>query len=360
MPSNTPLPPDAETTEHDNVPAEAAVPPPGADGQAATDDQAADDELTQLLSASLGDELNVAADDEPLAAPPVTDAAAEAELEAFLAAAPDDPETAATATPPAPDDLAAEIEALLAEQPIDPALIQAAETLATQDAEHRQAQQETAEAQRAAEDTEALDLALAGEPAPPPTPEPAPALAVEDEGLVDEDDDAALVLEIDNLLAAELEEAPETIPDTPAPEPEPEPTIDQIDQMLAAEADEEDDLAGEFFSSDAIAADAVLGEGETYDPHSPSGSPLDATPAQPLPADAPEATDASASARGLAGRLDWRKILAALDRAALQVCWLLNWPARRFLNTEGRATLGYVALLQVLGATTVWLLLVVL
>jgi hypothetical protein len=277
----------------------------------------------------------------------------------------------------APRDLDAELEALLNEQPIDPEVLDAAGQIAAQDAELAEQNREALQ-QRAAEAAEALEAASAEPDAPaedtpgvdaaPPPDAPAAAAVAADTGVPD---DQSLVAEIDSLLAAELEapaQAAAAAEPGPADSPaaEPDPTIDQIDQMLAMEAEDDEELIGEFFSSDDVISGITPGTGEAYNAQSqddpadepaPADQAIAAAPAEPATAADGAPAEADAARRF---RFDWHRALAVADRVALRVCWLLNWPARRYLSREWRATLGYLALLQVGGAAAVWLLLVIL
>lgn len=274
-----------------------------------------------------------------------------------------------------PHDLDAELEALLNEQAIDPEVLDAAGQIAAQDAELAEQNREALE-QRAAEAALALDAAQTGnaeapadndEPATPTPQAVEPVAAVQPDS--DLPDDQSLVAEIDSLLAAELE-APAKAAEEAAPETGesaadvPDPTIDQIDQMLAMEAEDDDDLIGEFFSSDDVISGITPGTGEAYLASDEAESEKE-TANKPSPATQPEPAATATptpeeAAPGKRLNIDWRRVLAVADRLSLRLCWLLNWPARRYLSSEWRATLGYLALLQVGGAAAVWLLLVIL
>ncbi len=296
---------------------------------------------------------------------------------AALTATDADNTAAAPETTDAPRDLDAELEALLNEQPIDPEVLDAAGQIAAQDAELAEQNREALQ-QRAAEAAEALHAASdapeesseaspAADTSPPPSAPAAAAVTAD----TDVPDDQSLVAEIDSLLAAELE-APAQAAAAAEPEPadnpaaEPDPTIDQIDQMLAMEAEDDEELIGEFFSSDDVISGITPGTGEAYNAQSEDAPDDEPAPADQAIAAAPAAPTTPADEDpGEAGRrkrfgFDWHGALAVVDRVALRVCWLLNWPARRYLSREWRATLGYLALLQVGGAAAVWLLLVIL
>lgn len=255
---------------------------------------------------------------------------------------------------PSPLDLDAEIEALLAEQPIDPEVLGAAEEIAQRDAEEAEQNKEALRL-RAAEAAQLLE-------------------AIDGDATPTEDD---ITSEIDSLLAA-AEDTP-IAPATKAQDSAPpaEPTIDQLDQMLATEAQDDDDLdlAGSFFSTDAIAAGDTAGGGETLDlgdgltgsftgGESPNATPdvfpVDRADTHPVPEPGGEESIDMDAPVAWWRKIDWQHVMAIAEEITRRVCWLINWPARRFLTAEWRATVGYLALLQVAGAAAVWLFLVIL
>lgn len=243
------------------------------------------------------------------------------------------PDTAAD--DPSANDLDAELAALLAEQPIDPEVLGAAEEIAQRDAE-------AAEQNREALRLRAEHAALALEQAETDTQQA---------------DEADITDEINQLLIAEEEQAP--LADPGGDSPAEDPSIDQIDQMLAADADDDLDLDGAFFSADDVLAGNTAGPGDVLDEFDEE---LDGDFAAAEDVPATEPTHDAEDATDEAGQTTpaWQRFLRLADAAGLQLCWLLNWPARKFLSTEWRSTLGYVALLQAAGAMAVWLLLVIL
>lgn len=240
------------------------------------------------------------------------------------------PETAAD--DPSANDLDAELAALLAESPIDPEVLGAAEEIAQRDAEQAEQNQEA--------------LRLRAEQA---------ALALEQaEADNDQAAEGDITDEINQLLLAEDSQAAQPA-DTDDP-PAADPSIDQIDQMLAAEAEDDIDLDGAFFSADDVLTDNLAASDEGLEDDELEGDFAASEDVEaPEPAQAPDGADAAGDATPA-----WQRLLTLADTAGLHLCWLLNWPARKFLSAEWRSTLGYVALLQAAGATAVWLLLVVL
>ncbi|XAM01250.1 hypothetical protein OT109_07635 [Phycisphaeraceae bacterium D3-23] len=245
---------------------------------------------------------------------------------------------------PSSADLDAELEALLAESPIDAEVLNAAEDMAKRDAEEAERNQEALR-QRAEEAANAMALAARGEP--------------------DEQADEDITAEINGLLAAEEEAAAEeAASDTGDDAPAQDPTIDQIDQMLAEGTDDEDDaIDGAFYSAQDVATDNLVGPGETLPDDATLPGTFDTTDAS-----ADDKADEETQAEAEPDKLSLRDKLTRYGKPALRIagklalqgCWLLNWPARKFLTTQWRATLGYVALLQAVGALAVWLYLVVL
>lgn len=222
---------------------------------------------------------------------------------------------------------------------------------------------------------------------PAETPEPAePATAAE---LSEEDQ---IAQEIEGLLNAEAQ------PPADTPPAKDDPSIDDLDQMLAEEIDADDELAGDFQSVQDITGGIQTDEPEpapAEDVHAATASDvaaeLDSQPEdQPTPAPAAAPTYADAGADdddplamlsqlaetaeknevvyqkqqgSLLNRLNlplWvDRFYLAKDRL-LRACFVINWPARRFLTSESRANLGYIALLNLFGAAAVWIYLIVL
>lgn len=353
----------------------------------------------------------------PAPQPDLTPTEAEA-LDAMNAAlsAPDAPapsEPPEHAPPPAPEPPAesgtdAEIEALLAEQAIDPEVLEAAQTIAAQDAEQAEASRAALEA-RAQDAAQSLDVEAMPTLDPPeagvPEEKTAQAMTdaaiedliaeqpVEDEVLAvaseiaqrdaesaaggeatafadspgfdteiegDTETQEQIAAEIEQLLAAEghdvsvpaLESAPEA-----EAMPEPDPSIDQIDQMLAAEIDTDEELAGDFQSVEDIAGDiAPEDAGGSLEPGGASASDvageLDSQPEDAIPVSAAQAEhNEEEEARG--GRR-WKPVVRVAERAALHACWLANWPARQFLTPQWRATVGYIALVNLAGGVALF------
>ena len=171
------------------------------------------------------------------------------------------------------------------------------------------------------------------------------------------------------------------------------PTIDDIDQMLADEIDLDDELSGDFQSVQEITA------GIQVDDHTASASDVaaeldsqpESQPAPPAPAVEPEpepAEDPFALLAAIANKAEknevehrkkmsraqlWQKLvnrfgflkkinpdtIRTAGERLLKACYLLNWPARRFLTSEWRANLGYLALIHLFAGVAVWLYLIV-
>ncbi|MEM9413904.1 MAG: hypothetical protein AAGA29_00315 [Planctomycetota bacterium] len=252
---------------------------------------------------------------------------------------------------PSSADLDAELEALLAESPIDPEVLNAADEIAKRDSEQAE-QNKEALRQRAEQASEAL--ALQAKKDVTATPETGnPDGAVHDE----------IMDEINDLLTAEEESAQhesDLSTDTPAQDP----TIDQIDQMLAEGADDdEDEISGAFYSAEDVATDNLTGSGETlHDDDELPGTFEDSSDVADDEADPETKPETEKNGLALRDKLTryGKPALRLTGRLALRLCWLINLPARKFLTTQWRATLGYIALLQAVGALVVWLYLAVL
>ena len=314
-PPTPPPAPDQPPAQAEEAP-DAPAPAPAAEP---AEPVAADDGNAQMLAS-----LNQALDGLRPSTPPAQPVA----QTPAPAAAPPPPEQPPVQPEPAPasdaqdsdKDIEAEIEALLAEQPIDPTVMAAAQEIAQKD--KVQAQQDQEKLQQRAQDAA---KSLGQDPA---------------------------------ALSAKS-------PDTP----QNTPSIDQIDQMLAEEIDNDDELTGDFQSVEDIAAGIIpTGEGEKIQLDDDSGqsreharvdppagasasdvaAELDNQPENKLhetPAQGEQAQPIPKARR----RINVKKLLHQGERAALHLCAAINWPARQFLSLEWRSTLGYIALLQVAG-----------
>ncbi|MFN3167534.1 MAG: hypothetical protein ACE37H_10770 [Phycisphaeraceae bacterium] len=166
----------------------------------------------------------------------------------------------------------------------------------------------------------------------------------------------------------------ETAP--PAPDAS-NPSIDELDQLLAEEIDDDDELAGDFQSVQDITAGIDTGQDPAPamdDDHAATArdvaDELDSQPearaSEPAPTDEIDLDAIAANQRGPAERVpdpatsprDWPGTLARAKAVALGLCFLLNWPARRFLTHEWRANLGYVALLNLFFGVALWIYLI--
>lgn len=204
------------------------------------------------------------------------------------------------------------------------------------------------------------------EPAEEPVDEPPPVAAVApaasalvaDEQEPEPSTQDQIASEIQNLLDANPE------PDEDHAEPDADdPSIDELDRMLAEEIDEDGELVGDFQSVEAITAGIKTPQDDrpTIDEHAATArdvaAELDSQPEDRLDVEPPAPQRASATEQAPQNteqtesieestKRGWRDWLAAGRAALLSACFAVNWPARRFLSTEWRANLGYVALLN--------------
>jgi hypothetical protein len=235
--------------------------------------------------------------------------------------------------------------------------------------------------------------------APPQTEAQAQSPAPEAERAADAEDRSST----EDQIAAEIEtllddEAPpptrnETNAEAPAQTPPESPadadgSIDGLDQLLAEEIDEDEELAGDFQSVQDITAGIDTGQDEqlVQDDHAATArdvaDELDNQPEDQAPGDASKADhdaaqdndeqDSDAILDKIAeaaqknadapnreqARQRRRDLINRAKETALQACFLLNWPARRFLTHEWRANLGYVALLNLFFGVALWLYLI--
>ncbi len=323
---------------------QAAEDPPPATDEAADAAEAA--EALADFEAALGTEPEASAPAEPAPAepaPPADDAEAQmlAEINAALNALNPDAEPASDATPPA--------------EAADPA-----------DAPGMEAQlADEINALLNAPKEQVAEAADGNAPAGPT--EDAPTGDGTEASLEDQ-----LANEIQGLLDATPEAGTEQA--EPAPSADGDPSIDELDRILAEEIDEDDELAGDFESVEAITAGIDTGEAEAppeADEHAASASdvaneldsqPEDLAEQSPEPEGEPE-TVAAGAARDRDGYeeeelVGWRVRLDAAKEGLLRACFAINWPARRFLSAENRANLGYIALLNLFGAAAVWIYLI--
>lgn len=314
---------DAAEPEQSAAPTPSAM--PDAAGTSAPDEAALpaiDQEINALLESMDGPEESA----EDAAQPPSAADAAE----------PSEPAPAPSAEESADSSLEAEIAALLAESEVDPEVEAAAANIAERDAE--QAEIERAMFQR---------------------PEPKPA--------ADEPDSAGdmeqlIAAEIEGLLDSEAEleaSAPNEIEPETA-EADTDPSISEIDRMLADEAEQDEELIGDFQSVQDIAAGIVPdGPAQKLSDHLPTepdgsadavASEIDDQPELNTEPDTfepqPEGQPKTALRDRLTG-LPWRAIGHRIERVALGVCGLINWPVRRLLAPEWRSYVGVIALLNI-------------
>lgn len=165
----------------------------------------------------------------------------------------------------------------------------------------------------------------------------------------------------EDLIAQEIEGLLNTGQDEPATAASADTAIDELDKMLAQEIDADDDLAGDFQSVEDLTAgiqvpDAVAST--TDDEHAATArdvaAELDSQP-EDLPAASfepittPDSSDKDPFAEQNDQRVarqapDWAHWLDVGREKLLSACYLINWPARRFLSNEWRATLGLISL----------------
>lgn len=174
----------------------------------------------------------------------------------------------------------------------------------------------------------------------------------------------------EDQLAAEIASLLETEPENlSTAEPEQgDPSIDELDRILADEIDEDEELAGNFESVEAITAGIDTGRDEgaqAIDEHAASASDVAAElDSQPEDRAMSEAANAPATTTHLSAEDDAVERASLRDRwgsvkdSLLRICFAINWPARRYLSTESRANLGYIALLNLFGAAAVWIYLI--
>jgi len=191
-----------------------------------------------------------------------------------------------------------------------------------------------------------------------------------------------IAMEIEGLLNTDQQAAPE--PSQPQQEVD-KTSIDELDQMLANEIDEDDELSGDFHTVEAITAGIEPAEAAALtadDEHAASArdvaAELDTQPEElisrnkvdtssgedPLAAIAEIAQVAEKNEREYQANVRlslpvWVRRLKDAKERLLSICFVLNWPARRFLTTEWRANLGYIALLNLFFGVGIWLYLIV-
>ena len=216
------------------------------------------------------------------------------------------------------------------------------------------------EAEVAAEAAAAPDLEAEAKPEPEPV-EAAPA-STQDQ----------LANEIQNLLNsdaatdAQATDATDESPDASG--------IEDLDKMLADEIDADDELAGDFHSVDDVTAGIDTGpDSAGDDEHAATArdvaAELDNQPEDhlapepdidPFAAIAEIASTAEKNEKAYVqdiarNKPSWRQRLEVAKQHLLKACFVINWPARRFLTTEWRANLGYIALLQLFFVVAIWL-----
>lgn len=186
-----------------------------------------------------------------------------------------------------------------------------------------------------------------------------------------------IAMEIEGLLGT----------DQPSDQAPPEAAIDELDKMLASEIDADDELAGDFQSVEDVTAgiQADTATNVADDEHAATArdvaAELDTQP-EDLPAPPPVADTADEPVEdpyealsNLPGNPEqdkpehqrqaamespgWQHWLEVGKENLLNACFLINWPARRFLSAEWRANLGYIALLNLFFGVGLWLVLIV-
>ena len=194
----------------------------------------------------------------------------------------------------------------------------------------------------------------------------------------------------EDQIAMEIEGLLNTGPAEPASNTADETAIDELDKMLAQEIDEDDDLAGDFQSVEDLTAGIQVGDtsGPTDDDEHAAtardvAAELDSQPedAPPLPqpepamaavepgedpfavlaeiAETAEKNEEEHQRRVAMEMPDWQRWFNTFKEQSLNICFAINWPARRFLNNEWRATLGLISL-TVAGSSSLFLIAVLL
>lgn len=256
---------------------------------------------------------------------------------------------------------------------------QAAET--SQAAEPAEAATETAVSLDADDELQQEIAALInGEPSTTTESPASEAPAADSNELSTEDQ---IAMEIEGLLNADQPAVPEEQPQPQQQQEVDETSIDELDQMLANEIDEDDELLGDFQTVEAITAGIETAEPAaitTDDEHAATArdvaAELDTQPedlasqAKPAPGEDPFAALAEIAQTAEKNEQEYqervrlslpvwiRRFQEAKERL-LKFCFALNWPARRFLTTEWRANLGYIALLNLFFGVGIWLYLIV-
>lgn len=180
--------------------------------------------------------------------------------------------------------------------------------------------------------------------------------------------------EIESLLHAEAQSTAEAGVSDQAQD---STSIDELDEILAGEIDEDEELAGDFQSVDSLTAGIDTGRSKAkIDEHAATAHDVAAElDNQPEDFASEPSPDMDIDLDEIAGRKQriasvrqdepvqahssWRDRLGLVQEKLLQLCFVINWPARRFLSMENRANLGYIALLNLFGAVAVWLYLIV-
>lgn len=190
-----------------------------------------------------------------------------------------------------------------------------------------------------------------------------------------------IAMEIEGLLN------PSKSADAEPPQASADTAIDDLDKMLAQEIDDDDELAGDFQSVEDATAGIKI-ENNTQqaddDEHAATArevaAELDSQPEDlPAPPSAAAAVETGEDPFAILSEIaetaeqneaahhkrlgmqsqDWKHLLEVSKERLLNVCFLLNWPARRFLTAEWRANLGYIALLNLFFGVGLWIVLIV-
>ncbi|MEM6257561.1 MAG: hypothetical protein AAGI37_04535 [Planctomycetota bacterium] len=229
-----------------------------------------------------------------------------------------------------------------------------------------------------------INALINAEPQPAPSTEQAVSVAEADSATAVETEAAGtstqdqIAIEIEGLLNAEHDTATQTA-DAPA-----EAAIDELDKMLAQEIDEDDELAGDFRSVEDVTAGIQVGPDEQLaldDEHAATArdvaDELDSQP-EDLPAMSAAPSDSAEDPFAVLAELaetneekekehqarirmqtpNWSRWVETGREKLLNACFVINWPARRFLNTEWRANLGYIALLNLFFGVGFWIVMI--
>ncbi len=176
---------------------------------------------------------------------------------------------------------------------------------------------------------------------------------------------------LEDQLANEIQSLLESAPQESSAAKSAQPSIDELDRMLAQEIDEDEELAGDFESVHAITAGIdtrATDRKEQLDLHAATAQEVaDELDTQPedlaLARTKKDAQPATKTRRDASAYDDepatWGDRLALAGELLLRLCFVINWPARRFLSYEWRSNLGYIALIHLFVGVGLWCYLII-